>query len=487
MDEIRVECFCMRRSILYLQLFISFIFSEPFNGLTLISKETAGPDSPALTQLIDNDGNIINEWVHDTELSAIAYISPDSILFISCKIDNPNGPNRNGRFKKINWEGEIIWDYIIPDSICRPHHDIEVMPNGNILAICSELKTYDELLSAGMVIDQVPDINLNRGNMDMVIEIEPLENNLANIIWKWHFWDHLVQDISQDFSNYGSVSSNPQLLNINSPSLSFLYENSPSGADADFWMHCNSISYNSSLDQIMLSSRNRSEVYVIDHSTTTDEASSNSGGTYGQGGDFLYRWGNPQNYGRGSENDQILRGQHSAIWIPENFPGEGNILLFNNSHTIDYSAVLEIIPPIDLNGSYSLDAINAYEPNDYYWIYILDQLALVRGGVWRLPNGNTIISNLSSLFEIGPDSEIVWVHSGTFYPSRVIKYSFDYFNSNNLLYDINNDGLLNNSDLEMLILLVISEDDSFTVADINNDSLTNIFDLLLLSDYLQTF
>ena len=117
----------------------------------------------------------------------------------------------------------------------------------------------------------------------------------------------------------------------------------------------------------------------------------------------------------------------------------------------------------------------------------MDQLALVRGGVWRLPNGNTIISNLSSLFEIGPDSEIVWVHSGTFYPSRVIKYSFDYFNSNNLLYDINNDGLLNNSDLEMLILLVISADDSFTVADINSDSLTNIFDLLLLSDYLQTF
>ena len=82
-----------------------------------------------------------------------------------------------------------------------------------------------------------------------------------------------------------------------------------------------------------------------------------------------------------------------------------------------------------------------------------------------------------SLFEIGPDSEIVWVHSGTFYPSRVIKYSFDYFYSNNILYDINNDGLLNNSDLEMLILLVISEDDSFTIADINNDSLTNIFDL----------
>ena len=99
--------------------------------------------------------------------------------------------------------------------------------------------------------------------------------------------------------------------------------------------------------------------------------------------------------------DQILKGQHSVVWIPYNFPGQGNILLFNNFHTSDYSSVLEIVPPIDQNGSYLIDQVNAYDPNSYYWIYTLDHLAAVRGGVWRLPNGNTIITTYEQLFEIG--------------------------------------------------------------------------------------
>ena len=472
--------------ILLLQLSSSIISSQPFDGLTLISKEDGDSSGPALTQLIDNNENIINEWFHDTDLSGIAYLTSDSLLFVSCKINNPNGPNRNGRFKKMNWEGEIIWDFILSEEICRPHHDIEILPNGNILIICSELKTYEELSNAGMVIEEVPDININRGNMDMVIEIEPLDNDLANIVWKWHFWDHLIQDINPDLPNYGSISDNPQLLNINSLSFSFEDIDHLPGADANDWMHCNSISYNAILNQIVLSSRHRSEFYVIDHSTTIEEASIHSGGDFGKGGDFLYRWGNPQNYGRGDVNDQILKGQHSVVWIPENFPGDGNFLLFNNFHTIDYSAVLEIIPPINQDGSYFIDSINAYGPINYDWIYELGHVAAVRGGVWRLPNGNTIITTFSELFEIHANSEIEWVYNGSLLPSRVIKYSFDYFNSNNdLLYDLNNDGVVNNSDFTILISLVVNENNSVNAADINNDLLVDIFDLLLLSDYIQ--
>jgi len=478
--------FNMLRFTLFLKLFLSVVYCEPFDGLILVSKEVAESNSPAITQLIDNDENIINEWVHDTGLSGIAYLSPDSILYVGCKIEDPNGPNRNGRFKKMNWEGEVIWDYVIPEELCRPHHDIEIKPNGNILVLCSELRTYEELLAAGMIIEEVPDINVNRGNMDMVVEIDPLENNLANIVWEWRFWDHLIQDINPDLANYGLISENPQLLNINSPSLSFLEEEQPAGADADDWMHCNSISYNPLLDQIMLSSRNRCEFYVIDQSTTINEASSHAGGIYEKGGDFLYRWGNPQNYNRGDVNNQILKGQHSVIWIPYNFPGQGNILLFNNFHTSDYSTVLEVVPPIDQSGSYSIDQINAFEPNDFYWMYTLDYLAPVRGGVWRLPNGNTIVTTYEQLFEIGFNDNIEWIYNGMLSPSRVIKYSYEYFSQNNPPYDLNNDGVTNNDDLELLILLVINNNNSILEADINHDSSIDIYDLLLFSNFLET-
>jgi len=43
---------------------------------------------------------------------------------------------------------------------------------------------------------------------------------------------------------------------------------------------------------------------VIDHSTTTAQAAGHSGGTYGKGGDLLYRWGNPNAYQHGTAADE---------------------------------------------------------------------------------------------------------------------------------------------------------------------------------------
>ena len=57
--------------------------------------------------------------------------------------------------------------------------------------------------------------------------------------------------------------------------------------------------------------------------------------------------------------------------------------------------------------------------------------------------------------------------------------------TDNLPYDINSDGVVNISDFEMLLSFVIVGNDSVSAADINFDSEVDIFDLLLLSDYLQ--
>jgi len=57
--------------------------------------------------------------------------------------------------------------------------------------------------------------------------------------------------------------------------------------------------------------------------------------------------------------------------------------------------------------------------------------------------------------------------------------------TDNLPYDINNDGAVNISDFEILLSFVIVGNDSVSAADINFDSEVDIFDLLLLSDFLQ--
>ena len=66
-------------------IFFSFIFSEPFEGLILISDTDI--DTPE-THLIDNNSNIINIWTHETGLSGICYLTNDSILYAVSKINN---------------------------------------------------------------------------------------------------------------------------------------------------------------------------------------------------------------------------------------------------------------------------------------------------------------------------------------------------------------------------------------------------------------
>ena len=127
----------------------------------------------------------------------------------------------------------------------------------------------------------------------------------------------------------------------------------------------NSVDYNPALDQIVMSVHELSEIWIIDHSTTTALAAGHSGGRSGKGGDLLYRWGNPRAYRAGKASDQTLFAQHNANWIRPGLPGEGHILVFNNGgHRPDgdYSSVDELVPPVDSQGHYALEPGKAFGP-----------------------------------------------------------------------------------------------------------------------------
>jgi hypothetical protein len=190
----------------------------------------------------------------------------------------------------------------------------------------------------------------------------------------------------------------------------------PLGPD---WTHANALDYNPELDQIIVSIRSMNEVVVIDHSTTPLESAGHSGGRYGMGGDFLYRWGNPETYGRGTADDRKLFLQHDVQWIRPGLPGAGNLLIFNNGEpdVMPYSTIVEISPAMNPDGSYVLEEGKAYGPEEMAWEYNPEPkeqfFSWFISGVQRLPNGNTFIDAgaIGQQREVTASGDIVWEYT----------------------------------------------------------------------------
>ena len=317
----------------------SLLFGQAFDGMTIFSPAQGGGGGGTFNSyLIDNELNEINVWTHPRGAASMPYLLEDSTLIYPYRVQNVsmNSGGVGGGISKYSWDGELLWSYEIANNTYQHHHDVEPLPNGNILVIVWERKTASEAYAVGR---QSIDNSLNEMWAEAVLELEPVGNNDANIVWEWHIWDHLIQDVDPDLPNYGVVSEHPELQDVNYGAVGT--NGGPGGSNAD-WKHFNSIAYNEELDQIALSSRHHDEIYIIDHSTTTEEAAGHTGGNSGMGGDYLYRWGNPQAYGRGNNSDHLLGDQHSVNWIPNGYPGAGNLILYNNNYIGNTSAIFEI-------------------------------------------------------------------------------------------------------------------------------------------------
>jgi len=451
----------MKREIKYfiiIFLLNTLLNSEVNDGLVLISDFSAES-----VVLIDIDNNIVNSWeISDYNLFR-SYLTPDSILVAISKLDNIP------ILQKYDWDGSILWTFMLEEGECIMHHEQVILPNGNILAICKETITSEDNFYSN-----------EDFKIDKIIEIEPIENNQANIIWEWHFYDHLIQDYDSEISNYGNISENPQLFNI------YAYDN------FDDFTHLNCLDFNPGLNQIILSSRSLNEIFIIDHSTTTLEAKGHIGGIYEKGGDFLYRWGNPINYNRGNILDQKLHAPHGVNWIDLDYPGGGNILLFDNEYDFSISAIIEFQPPILSNGSYFLEDYESYEPNEYTWInYSSDYFSLSHSGAFRMPNGNTFVTSFgvppefpSNIFEIDTNGVVHWEYEGEYITFRALKYPYSYFNSMVQIGDINEDGLLNILDIVILVNCALQTENGNEcydeLGDTNSDNVINILDIVIL-------
>ncbi|MEX0275037.1 MAG: aryl-sulfate sulfotransferase, partial [Flavobacteriaceae bacterium] len=243
-----------------------------YDGYVLIND--AGNDR---VYLMDKKSAILHEWDLPTGIGNDVELLPDGRLVGIMKAEDPKIEygGQGGKLQFVSPDSTVEWNFDYSTEEYITHHDAELLPNGNVITIVWEKKTMAEAELAGssLGIDVFP---------ESIIEIDP---STDEIVWEWHAWDHLVQEHDNTKENFGTIADNPQLINLN-----YVLDK-----EGDI-MHANGIEYDEINDLIYLSVNFYHEVWVIDHSTTVEQAASHSGGNLGKGGDLIYRFGNPTTY-----------------------------------------------------------------------------------------------------------------------------------------------------------------------------------------------
>ena len=382
--------------------------TKVYKGYTLFA-----PKQYNTTYLINNEGRVVHRWAASKyPPGQTVYLLENGHLLRSCMTMGSklsSGGGEGGRIEEYDWDDNLVWQLDFATDTYMQHHDFKLLPNGNIIMLVIEKKTLADCLAAGFNPAKYQDVT-TKGYMvpDYVAEVKPTKPVGGTVVWEWHTWDHLVQDFDQSKLNYNVPAQHPELIDCDGDG-----RNLPS-----FWNHMNSIDYNPTFDQIAMSVRGNSEVWIIDHSTTTAESASHSGGKRGKGGDLLYRWGNPVCYGAGNASNQRYYQQHDVEWIKAGNPGAGNMTCFNNGlgrgGSSSYSTVDEFTPAVDANGNYTLVAGTAASPANFVWTYKGDttypMYAEDISGAYRLPNGNTIIctGTTGEFREVTSTGVVVW-------------------------------------------------------------------------------
>lgn len=415
---------------------------EAFQGYTLFSPLLSGT-----TFLVDMSGEVVHRWETKSAPMSVELLANGRLLRMSRIDDNPVffGGGIGGRIQELDRDGKVLWDYVLSNENVCMHHDIERLPNGNLLAIAWEFLSRDEAIARG----RDPENTDGRGLWpDCVLEIRPTRPSGGEIVWEWHVKDHLVQDRDPEKPSFGAIADHPDRFdfNYNPPKRKPASDEdkkkeeerlramkalgyaggdegegeekappTPSLSWAGDWMHTNAVHYEPTSDLVLLSSPRLSEIFVIDHSTTTAEARTEEGGHRGKGGALLFRYGNPKNYGAGTESDRQLFEQHDAQWIPPGLPGAGHVTVFNNGSgrpDKEFSSVDEIVLPFDAKRGFAHEPKQAFGPKSPVWSYSDPGTfySFFISGCQRLPNGNTFVCSgqQGRFFEVTAAGKIVW-------------------------------------------------------------------------------
>ena len=416
-------------------------------GATLVA-----PLRSKTTFLVDAGGETLHSWPSEWTPGNSAYLLEDGSL-LRCGKDAGSAPFRGGgeggRIQRISWDGELLWDHQLANSRRRQHHDIEPLPNGNVLAIVWEGVSAEDAMAAGRDAEGASSPLWP----DAIVELRPVGTSEAEVVWEWRAWDHLVQDRDREKPNYGDPAEHPHRINVNfdrreRPKTAGELEREAAeqerlrglgyggggdeprrgrrgrggrggrGGGSD-WMHTNGIDYDPATDLIAISVRSASEVWIIDHSTSSAQARTGEGGRRGRGGDLLYRFGRPASWGGSGE--QVLFHQHDPQFLPA---AEGlSLSVFNNGSGReggDRSSADVFSIGFTEEGGFG-DGLPIAP--DLAWTWSGGEERIFNGhisGAQRLESGHMLVclGEEGRVLEVTPDHRVVWEYLQDFEPDQ---------------------------------------------------------------------
>jgi hypothetical protein len=317
----------------------SYVLLAPFTSLNFFKEG-------GTVFLLDLYGRIVHKWNLEYQIF-VAYLKKNGHLVASCVVagdlDKYPGGGRAGRIVEVDWNGEVLWEYN-NDYI---HHDIDIMPNGNVIALMFEKAPHD---FSQQVKGGIPGSE-KEGNMwtDSIIEI----NHEKKIVWQWHAFDHL-EPMEYELNEF-----TPRCDLMHTNSLRYVNENPIDGTEA-----------------FLISMRHISTIALIRKS------------------DGSIIWKSPKG---------MFASQHDATLLDN-----GNILVFDNGlfrmrkKPALWSRIVELDPRSnniiwELKSGKSGPEVSKFS-------------ASILSGCQKLQNGNIFAVNGTAgyLFEITHNKKIVW-------------------------------------------------------------------------------
>jgi hypothetical protein len=356
--------------------------------------------------LMDKNATVKHQWnLKGGDLGNDCFLLQNGQLLTMVESEDPKIllGGSGGKTQLLDYDGNEDWSFVYSTEEYITHHDAEMLPSGNILTMTWTRYSKEDTQANGYELDV-------EVFLDGIIEINPTTNE---IVWEWQALNHLVQEHDDSKANYGIVKENSQLIDFN-------YNQRD---DGDL-THANGIAYDENKDVIYLSVNFYSEIWVIDHSTSIEEASSHTGGNYGKGGDLIYRFGNPSAY-QNNNGDRLFNNNHYPNLLTDN----RSMLVFSNGAELEQSTVYEL----QLPETFNLD-INSNNEPFVAWSFTDSDLYSARvSGAVRLPNGNTLITEGDAgIWEVTQNGEIVWKFLGDGFYWRAYAYNKDAIEITNL-------------------------------------------------------